>query len=171
MMKKVLFVFAVLLFSNGGMAATGTGHAQAELSTPLAVSNYRDVDFGVIAIDPAAGTQTVRLNSSLSCPATYVCGGAPGSGMITIVGAPDASVNATITTTATLDDGNGNTLVFDPNFVGMGKTRTAVLGLPYSSTPGEVQMAIGGAIEFTGNEVGGVYSSRNGTGYQVTVNY
>lgn len=170
-MKKILFPIALLLASNV-FAATGTGHAQAELSQPLTVENTQNINFGTISIDPGAGTQTVSLTNSsvVTCPASYSCSGGAHWGLIKVKGAQDQIVNVNmIGSTATLSDGSGNTITLDPWFSTGGDEYTKSL----SSISGELNMGIYASITFTGNEVAGTYSSTNagGSGYTVTVNY
>lgn len=170
---KHLSLFALgLILSSGAFAATGTGHAQAELSTPLTVTNTQNIDFGTVAIDPAAGPQTITLNSgtgdTVECPASYVCGsGQPG--LITITAQQYANINISIVgQTATLSDGAGNTLVFDPKFPdGTDLWTNQTMSTTSTTRP------VYGSISFTGNEPAGVYNTTNagGSGYVVTVNY
>lgn len=119
-MKKTLKLSMMALMlglSSNAMAATGTGHARAELLNPLTVANQTTLDFGKIAIDPAAGAQTLSMTSAgvVTCPASYVCSGTTTEGEILITGAPGGTVDISISgSTATLDDGAGHTLTFDP---------------------------------------------------------
>ncbi|MBN2779788.1 MAG: DUF4402 domain-containing protein [Alphaproteobacteria bacterium] len=168
--KISLFAIATV-FSSGAFAASGTGHAQMELSTPLTVTNSQDVNFGSIAIDPGAGPQTVTMNNSgiiTNCPVSYVCSGTTAGGLIQMTGAPDILVYVSMTgELATLSEGNGNTLTFDPVFTTGTDTASSRLN------GGSNYLYIGGSIDFTGNEPAGVYNTTNagGSGYQVTVNY
>ncbi|MBN1784047.1 MAG: DUF4402 domain-containing protein [Alphaproteobacteria bacterium] len=168
--KLSLFTMGIVL-SSGVMAATGTGHAQAELSNPLTVNANLPINLGTIAIDPAAGPQTVSIdpdNEVVSCPSSYVCSGFPEAGGMNISGAPGALINIDITgSTATLDDGSGNTLIFDPILEGSVKT----IGNFALDSKGSGNFVIGGSVDFTGNETAGTYTSQNGSGYTVTVNY
>lgn len=172
-MKKLILIFFGVALSTNVFAATGSGHAQAELSQPLGVTNGRDVDFGVIAIDPATGAQTVYVNRTtgeVSCPATYVCGGTPDRGIIDITGPPNSKINISIAgEEAILSDGIGNTIVFDPTLV-FGSDVATEVNIP---SGGLAKIGIGGWLSFTGNEPEGSYSSRNagGSGFVVTVNY
>ncbi|MBN1783770.1 MAG: DUF4402 domain-containing protein [Alphaproteobacteria bacterium] len=168
--KVSLFAMGVVL-SSGAMAATGTGHAQVELTNPLTVTNTTTVDLGVIAIDPGAGAQTVSIaaaTGTVTCPATYVCSGTPVAGSIRVTGAPSTAVNVDITgSTATLDDGSANQLTFDPIF----DNATDQYNAFTLDGSGIGDFAIGGSIDFTGTEVAGVYTSTAGSGYTITVNY
>lgn len=170
-MKHLLFITALLLTSNV-FAATGDGHAQAELAKPLSVTHWQSVYFGTIAIDPAAGPQVVELvglSNSINCPATYVCSGSPTRGVLQIRGAPNTSVQISFEgSTATLSDGLGNTVIFDPEY--WTGVETASLS---TSGSGDAYAEISGEITFTGTEPSGTYSSTNagGSGYTVTVNY
>lgn len=173
-MKK-LFTLSLLAFgatlTSNAFAATGTGEAQAELTYPLGVSNAQNANLGTIAIDPGAGTQTITLSLSntVNCPATYVCTGSAQTGYLQVTGALSTSIYIDITgSTATLDDGSGNTLTFDPFLFSTLDTQTITVG-----SGGSTFVSFGGTIEFTGNEVVGTYSSNNagGSGFTVTVNY
>ncbi|MBN2780123.1 MAG: DUF4402 domain-containing protein [Alphaproteobacteria bacterium] len=171
MLKISIFAMGLIL-SSGAMAATGTGHAQAELSTPLSIS-ANSINFGTIAIDPAAGPQTISLTTAdtVTCPATYVCSGSANSSNPIISGAPFQSFSLSLVgSTATLSDGLGHVLTFDPEIIiiGSGDTFSATLG-----AGGTYGVAIGGSINFTGNELAGIYSSSNagGSGYIINVNY
>ncbi|MBN1783577.1 MAG: DUF4402 domain-containing protein [Alphaproteobacteria bacterium] len=158
-----------LLVSSTAFAATGTGHAQAVLDNPLALQNLQDVNLGTIAIDPGAGAQTVSIDvaGSVTCPATYVCSGSPTFGVIEVTGAPSSNVDVSITgATATLDDGSGNTLTFDPVLTGDIDTGSVLLDVL-----GGTYIYVGGSIDFLGTETAGTYTSQNGSGYTVTVNY
>ncbi|MBN1783644.1 MAG: DUF4402 domain-containing protein [Alphaproteobacteria bacterium] len=166
-----LFALGAMLTSNT-FAATGTGHAQAELTNPLTVVNNVTLNFGTIAIDPAAGAQTLAMNGSgiVVCPATYVCSGSSVYGRVTVTGSPDTLVSLSLSgSTATLSDGAGNSLIFDPYF---NNETDSVINSPLSAV-GVATIFVMGSIDFTGNEVAGTYSSSNagGTGYTVTVNY
>ncbi|MBN1784099.1 MAG: DUF4402 domain-containing protein [Alphaproteobacteria bacterium] len=170
-MKKILFLVGFMLSTNA-FAATGAGEAQAELTTPLSISIDREVSFGTIAIDPSAGPQTIEVYVSqiTSCPPSYVCSGSVNQSIATVSGAPHQLVSASVEgSTAILDDGSGNQLIFDP-FLGSGKTESFNYDLGAS---GSFIWSIGGTIDFTGNETAGIYRSTNtgGSGYQVTVNY
>lgn len=125
-----------------------------------------DIDFGTIAIDPAAGPQTVSIDheSVVTCPPTYVCSGTPSYGRPMAQGAPNTMVNITINSTATLSDGAGHTLTFTPTPV------NSYLSL---NEAGVRSWRVSGSIDFTGDEAAGVYSTANagGSGYTITVNY
>lgn len=130
-----------------------------------------NVRFGTIAIDPAAGPQTATLvvGQPIICPEAYVCSGFSGVGSIQIDSAP-ATLNLSMEgSLATLSDGAGHTLTFDPAF----NDGTDIKSLYSVGGVGGVTMAIGGSITFTGNEVAGVYNTTNagGSGYIVNVNY
>ncbi|MBN1784033.1 MAG: DUF4402 domain-containing protein [Alphaproteobacteria bacterium] len=165
-MKKLFFIFTLLVSSNS-FAATGSGHAQAELSTPLSISNSVQLNFGTIAIDPGSGGQVlwIGISDNIACPATYVCTGSPQTGHLIIQGAPSSLVNVSVVSNAVLSDGNGNTLIFVPN-IGGGTEKTL-------SESGSLDIAYNGTISFTGSEVIGTYSSSNagGSGFQVTAIY
>ncbi|MBN1784037.1 MAG: DUF4402 domain-containing protein [Alphaproteobacteria bacterium] len=169
---KTFFIFGLSFFiGTNVMAATGTGHAQAELASPLIVVNGQNVDFGIIAIDPAAGSQTVSMSATLtfSCPSAYVCSTPRASGRIIISGAPNTMVYYSVEgSMATLSDGLGHTLAFDPLF------QSDLDASSYTLFPGgSMAVPVGGSLYFTGNEVSGTYNTTNagGSGYQVTVNY
>ncbi|MBN1784032.1 MAG: DUF4402 domain-containing protein [Alphaproteobacteria bacterium] len=166
-MKKVFFVLT-LLFTSNAFAATGSGHAQTELETPLKVTSLADVTFQTIAIDPSAGPQVLTMEE---CPATYVCTGPKLYGFLDIRGAPSTVVHASLTgSTATLSDGAGNTITFDPFFRGAPRYETLNTAL---SAGGALSLNVDGLLYLTGNEPAGTYSSKNagGSGYQITVNY
>lgn len=173
-MKKLFFITTLLLASNA-FAATGTGEAQAELSTPLKVENIINANFGTIAVDSSAGAQTVTLSTNfggtIECPAAYACSGVPSSGRIRITRAPNTTFDISIVgSVAILSDGAGNQLVFDPV---LGTSSEVLTDVNLSPTTGIVDFYLGGTIDFTGNEPAGTYSSTNagGSGYQITVNY
>lgn len=170
-MRKLFHLFiAGLLTSPTAFAATGTGEARVSLSTPLSVSIDQPVRFGAIAIDPSAGPQTIELYNGVitNCPASYVCSGSVNQSLLTVSGANWQDVSVSVSgSTATLDDGSGNQLVFDP-FLGSGKTETFNYNL---GAGGSFLWSVGGTIDFTGNETAGTYTSQNGSGYTVTVNY
>lgn len=169
-LKTSIFAMGLVL-SSGAFAATGTGHAQAELTHPLTVTNNQDVNFGVIAIDPAAGPQTVPVNGAhvVTCPTTYVCSGTTHGGNLALTGAPNTTVDINLTgSTAVLSDGTGNTLTFDPSFGNStDASSTTLLG------DGTRNILIIGELSFTGTEPAGVYNTTNagGSGYILTVNY
>lgn len=173
MKSKILFTLFTLI-SLKVNAATGTGEVQTVLANPLTVTNTQDINFGTIAIDPAAGTQVVSINPSseaITCPPTYVCSESGARGRIRIDGAPSTIVNFSIEgELAILSDGLGNTLIFDP--VLQTGTDTWLNTISLTQT-GVINTSIGGSITFTGNETAGTYSSRNagGSGYTFTVNY
>lgn len=175
-MKKFFGLFFIGLFiSPVAFAATGSGEAQARLATPLSVLNYRNIRFGTVAIDASAGAQTVTMNNdqSLNCPAAYVCAGTIRSGQLSVY-LPSSSQMGSSTrfylslegSIATLSDGAGNTLTFDPIFHNGTDTYTDL---------GQTQRIIDvyGALYFTGTEPSGIYNTTNagGSGYTVTVNY
>ncbi|MBN1783587.1 MAG: DUF4402 domain-containing protein [Alphaproteobacteria bacterium] len=165
-MKQILFILGLLLTSNT-FAATGTGHAQTELTNPLSITETTSINFGAVAIDPAAGPQEMILSES-DCPATYVCTGQRTDGLLLIKGNPWSTVYVSIEgETAILSDGNGNTIVFDPS---LGGADTRALDI---FPNGERTRTVNGKIYFTGSEPAGTYSSENagGSGYQITVNY
>ncbi|MBN1783887.1 MAG: DUF4402 domain-containing protein, partial [Alphaproteobacteria bacterium] len=158
------------MFSSGVMAATGTGHAQVELTNPLTVANIANVNFGTIAIDPAAGAQTVSMAAgTVTCPATYVCSGTTNPGNLLVTGAPSTGITIDVTgSTATLSDGSGNSLTFVPYFA------PGVFTLPATlAANGTIQTGVSGTIDFAGTEVAGTYNTTNagGSGYTITVNY
>lgn len=167
-MRKLIFGLALLLTSNA-FAATGTGHAQTELSQPLVIQANDPINFGVIAIDPAAGPQSFDL-ANPTCPTGYVCYSTNRKyGNFIVRGAPNTGINISIEgETATVSDGNGNTITVDP-LLGNNQD-TWITSLPAN---GNALINVSGIIYFTGNEPGGSYSSTNagGSGYQVTVNY
>lgn len=168
MFKHSISFALVLLLSSGVFAATGTGHAQAELSTPLGVESVQDLSFGTVAIDPDGGPQTITMlsNGTRACPASYVCSGASSVARLRITGRPSTSAYVTTTgSSAVLSDGSGNTLTFVPD-------QTSSWGI-YIDGSSAHTISLGGTIDFTGNEVAGVYSSRNsgGSGFLVTVAY
>ncbi|MBN2780039.1 MAG: DUF4402 domain-containing protein, partial [Alphaproteobacteria bacterium] len=159
-------LFALSLFALGAMltsntfAATGTGHAQAELTNPLSVANITNANLGIIAIDPGAGTQTVSISDAgaVTCPATYVCSGSPTAGTIRVTGSVSTAVSVSIVgSTATLSDGSGNTLIFDPFFM-WGGSPVDSFTAP-TNLSGNLGKNVGGEITFTGAEVMGTYSS------------
>ncbi|MBN1783659.1 MAG: DUF4402 domain-containing protein [Alphaproteobacteria bacterium] len=165
----LLFVFTAF-FSFNVFAATGRGEAQAELTSPLAVSGDM-VYFGEIAIDPASGPQMISIDigSNITCPQTYVCTGFKRRGYANITGAPNSLVTLDISgSTALLSDGNGHTIVFDPTLSIFGDTRSFSL-----NTEGKASSYVVGDLYFTGNEPAGFYSSQNagGSGYIINVNY
>lgn len=174
-MKKIFALFAInFLISSVALAATGSGHAQAELTNPLVVTNALDVKFGTISIDPSAGPQSIEINaySQVTCPPAYVCSGATQAGAVFVDGAPNTSVHISVTgSTATLSNGLGETLVFDP-YIDLYSSQTEATTKSLNAS-GRVSNAIGGTITFTGNEIGGVYNTTKtgGSGYTVTVNY
>lgn len=168
-MKKVLFILNILL-SSTVMAATGSGHAQAQLTKPLSIAFVRNVNFGTISIDPSAGPQTVPIThfGIITCPPTYVCAGSPIGALMNFNGAPSAPIFVSVSgETAVLSDGAGNTVTFDPAF-GSGDTHNTTL-----DATGYKALVMGGEVSFTGNEPAGTYSSSNagGTGFQITVSY
>ncbi|MBN1783825.1 MAG: DUF4402 domain-containing protein [Alphaproteobacteria bacterium] len=159
-MKKLLPILG-LLFSSNSMAAIGTGHAQAELTKPLSITFVRNVNFGTISIDPSAGPQTIPITmyGTVTCPLTYVCAGSPIGGLMYFYGSPNIPISVSISgETATLTDGNGNSIIFDPSF-GSGDTHNTML-----DNVGYRALIMGGEISFTGNESEGVYSSTNARG-------
>lgn len=169
-LKSSLFIFGIFLVSNVN-AATGDGHAQTQLANPLTVSNAQTIDFGVIAIDPAADSQTVSIDpqvGTITCPASYICNASGTPGRIQITAGSNTIVYMSIVgSTATLTDGLSNTVIFDPFFYGGDDTRDVYL------SSGSAEDWIGGTITFTGNEPAGVYNTTNagGSGYTITVNY
>lgn len=168
-MKKLIFALSILLASNV-FAATGSGHAQAELSQPLVIETLFDISFGTVAIDPSAGPQTLDSNPNISCPTAYVCSGTRQLGQINIKGAPDTIVTVSLEgSLGIVSDGTGNTMTFDP-IITSTSSDTRVMNLGAAGSKGT---AIGGELQITGNEPGGVYSTQNagGLGYQITVNY
>ncbi len=170
MLRISLFAIAVVMSSNV-FGATGEGHAQVELLNPLTVTNQTTLDFAQIAIDPAAGAQTLSMTAAgvVTCPGNYVCSGVTTNGELLVTGAPGGSVNLSITgQTATLDDGGGNTLTFDPEFTGAVDTLAAVA---LDGVTGQATVNVGGSIDFAGTETAGTYTSVNGSAYVVTVNY
>ncbi|MHA1550091.1 MAG: DUF4402 domain-containing protein [Alphaproteobacteria bacterium] len=172
-MKKLLGISLVALFaiSSSAYAVTGDGHARITLLEVLAVTNTADVNFGEIAVDPAAGLQTITIDTSdtVSCPGTYVCSGAPASGSLAVQGAPSGTVDISVSgTTATLDDGGGNTLTFDPYFVGSVESLASVS----LDGAGQATIPVGGTLDIPAlTPVAGTYTSQNGSAYTVTVNY
>ncbi|MBN1784031.1 MAG: DUF4402 domain-containing protein [Alphaproteobacteria bacterium] len=173
--KTALFVIMAIFSSTSTFAATGSGEAKAQLTNPLSIEQTAYiVDFGTVAIDPSAGTQTVSITASSTpvrtCPPSYVCSGGPiRAGNFLIKGLKYTPVYLDISgSTAILSDGAGNTLVFDPDFLGPSDTRATSL-----DGAGRKYENIGGSITFTGSEPAGTYSSSNagGTGYQVNVVY
>lgn len=180
-MKKILFPIALLLASNV-FAATGTGHARAELSAPLSVTNTQDVNFGTIAIDPGAGSQNVSYTnqSGITCPSGYVCSGTPQLGIAQISGAPDSSLSVSIAEGMTVLSNGDKTINFDPYFTwysyaySSGGGSGNIHNKTFSQNPAtSIELRIGGTLYFTGSEDAGTYSSRTagGSGYQITVNY
>lgn len=169
-LKTSIFAMGLVL-GSGTFAATGTGHAQAELTSPLTITNTVNVDFGVIAIDPAAGPQTILIDGThtVHCPATYVCSGTPSGGGLQITGAPDVTVYVNLVgSTATLSDGTGNSITFDPSFGNSSDSTPFII-----ATNGTRNVSIIGELTFSGNEPAGTYNTTNtgGSGYTVTVNY
>lgn len=170
---KVSFFLVGMVLNHAVFAATGTGEAQAELATPLTVENTRDLNFGTIAIDPGAGSQTLELRfpQGVVCPASYVCSGTQDAGIIKISGNPNSLVNVSLSgSTATLSDGVGNTLVFDPMIITVNSIAVNADTYQMTLVP-TVSFYVGGEITFDGSEVPGTYTSQNGSGYIVTVNY
>lgn len=165
---KILSLFAVgLILSTGVFAATGSGHAQAELSTPLMVETVSPVNFGTISIDPSAGPQILEVHDD--CPATWVCT-SRSRASFRIHGAPNTGIHLDFSgETATLTDGAGNSIIFDPWFgPGFGdSTSTATF------EDGTRIMSVRGYMHFTGNEPAGSYSTQNagGSPFTLTVNY
>ncbi|MBN1783772.1 MAG: DUF4402 domain-containing protein [Alphaproteobacteria bacterium] len=148
------------------------GHAQTELSSPLSITNTQNVDFGTIAIDPSAGAQEIPIFAgNVTCPATYVCSGTPSSGIMTVVSAYNVFFHISlIGASATLSDGAGNTIFFDPSLApGHGDEGTFVT----SEGSGPRDFDIHGKIYLTGNEPAGVYNTSNagGTPFIITINY
>ncbi|MBN1783646.1 MAG: DUF4402 domain-containing protein [Alphaproteobacteria bacterium] len=171
MFKLTLFILGLILGSSA-YAATGTGHAQAILDTPLSVTSVSNIDFGTIAIDPAAGPQAVTMTcagwvTNISCPATYVCSG--GSlGMMEVTGANGVSFTRSISgSTAVLSDGKGNTIPFVPKTLNGPDVETFYFELPV------VGMGYCGTLYLNGDEPAGAYNTTNagGSGFTVTVNY
>ncbi|MBN1783846.1 MAG: DUF4402 domain-containing protein [Alphaproteobacteria bacterium] len=172
--KSSTFALSIF-FASGVMAATGSGHAQAELSNPLTITNSANINFGTIAIDPGTGPQTVGLNrfsgGLVSCPATYVCSGTTHYGQIALTGAPNTGVNINLGATGILSDGSGHLITFEPYFIPAGShEHTSSLILDAS---GLASFNVIGEITFSGAETAGTYSSANsgGSGYTITVNY
>ncbi|MBN2779606.1 MAG: DUF4402 domain-containing protein [Alphaproteobacteria bacterium] len=170
-MKYVSLFTLGLILSTSAFAATGTGHAQAELSNPLSVTNDINVDFGTIAIDPAAGPQTISMSNTnvVSCPTTYICSGAPTKGALEVTGAPTTNFQVNLVgSTATLSDGTGNTILFDPTLGNSSESGQFTM-----AADGTRNVSIIGELSFTGNEPAGTYNTTNpgGSGYTVTVNY
>jgi hypothetical protein len=117
MLKRSISFALAFLLSSGAFAATGAGHAQAELTNPLTVTSPIDVNWGTIAIDPSAGPQTISMSTGgiVSCPSSYVCPATATRGLISITGAPNTPIDLSLSgQIAILSDGNGNTLTFDP---------------------------------------------------------
>ncbi|MBN1783835.1 MAG: DUF4402 domain-containing protein [Alphaproteobacteria bacterium] len=170
-MKHIFGLFSCFLcMSSVVIGANGTG--AVEFLAPVAVQHTQNVNFGTVAIDPTAGTQTVTRSvttGSRVCPAAYVCTGTSQNGLFTITGYPSASISLSVVgQLATLSDGAGHTLTFDPTFYDEVDSTTRVL-----DASGVKVFSVGGSITFTGNEVAGTYSSQNsgGSGYTITVNY
>ncbi|MBN1783792.1 MAG: DUF4402 domain-containing protein [Alphaproteobacteria bacterium] len=171
-MKYLYILITGMTLSTNVFAATGSGHAQAELSNPLSVSFPANINFGSISIDPGAGAQTITISttSTVTCPSTYVCTGPASRAIVRVMGMPGALINIDMSgSIATLSDGTGNTLIFDP-VLSNGEDAWPPLSI---NPDGSQQWAIGGSIDFTGNEVAGTYSSQNtgGSGFTVTINY
>ncbi|MBN1783769.1 MAG: DUF4402 domain-containing protein [Alphaproteobacteria bacterium] len=168
--SHLFFTGITMLLSNQSSAVFGIGHARAELASPLIIIDQIECNFGFIAIDPDMGFQTISMTAdgTITCPETYVCGGNPNRGQFQTSGAPNALVNINITgATATLGNGAGGFVTFDPTFEG----ETDILSNIVLDQSGTATIPFGGKIDFTGNESPGTYTSSNGSSFLVTVNY
>lgn len=170
MRKKLLLLLSFWLSNLPLQASIGIGHAQAELSNPLIIIDQIALNFGFIAIDPDVGAQTILMepDGEIVCPEKYVCGGLKNSGQFQTTGAPNALINVNISgATASLGNGSGNFVTFDPHFEG----DTDMLSNVTLDAGGTANIPFGGRINFTGNEIPGTYTSDNGSSFLITVNY
>jgi hypothetical protein len=170
MNKKLLVLSAIFAvaaqFGTAATAADVNGTATALVIEPLSIIENSALDFGTVAGGPsldaivmtAGGVRTVTGTSARIIPV-----GPGAAGNFTITGEPNQAYVLSISASATLGNGAGDSMTVD--------TFTDNAPSPLDAG-GSDTLLVGGTLRIGANQAGGTYSTTTGGApYLVTVNY
>ncbi|MCT4552689.1 MAG: DUF4402 domain-containing protein [Alphaproteobacteria bacterium] len=166
-MKKIslsLLALAGVLVTAESRAASINGVVNAEIVAPLEIVEDTQMDFGTLSTDGTPETVVMDNAGSVTCPSTMYCDGSTDAGVYTITGAPNGSVDVTVSD-AVLSDGSGNTMSLTNDYgIKAGETLDGT---------GELVINVGGELAVAGDQATGIYSTSSvgGTAMTIDVNY
>lgn len=162
-LKLGLAALMASLYSTGVSADVIPGNADATVIAPLLLTETTAMDFGTLAGGTTAGTVVMDVANARTTTggATALASAGGTAGAFTIQGAAAQAYTLTISGTATLDDGTGNTMTAD--------TFTHNAG---ALTGGVDAFSVGGTLNVGASQPLGVYSTTTGgTTFTLTANY
>lgn len=156
------------MYSTGVSADIISGNADANVIAPLLLVETTAMNFGDVAGGTGAGTVVLDLAGArtVTGDASTLASGAGSAGAFTIEGAAGLAFTLSVTGTATLSDGGGNTMTAD-TFTENGSAVT----LTGTGSPDAFQ--IGATLNLGAGQAAGAYSTANAGGatFTVTANY
>jgi hypothetical protein len=156
------------MFSTSATADIIPGNATANVIAPLLLVEVTPMNFGDVAGGTGTGTVVMDLvgGRTVTGDASALASGAGSAGAFTIEGAAGLAFTLSVTGTATLTDGGGNSMTVD-TFTENGSAVT----LSGTGTPDA--FAIAGTLHIGASQVANPYSTANAGGatFTVTANY
>lgn len=164
-LKLGLAALMASVYSTGVSADVVPGNADATVIAPLLLVEVTAMDFGTLAGGTAAGAVVMDTAGARtpSGGATVIAGSPGAAGAFTIQGAAAQAFTLSITGTATLTDGSGNSMTAD----------TFTNTTPGALTGAADAFSVGGTLNVGASQVAGGYSTANAGGatFTVTANY
>lgn len=156
------------VYSTGASADVINGNATANVIAPLLLVETTAMNFGDVAGGTGTGTVVLDLTGARTATgdASALASGVGAAGEFTIEGATGLAFTLSVTGTATLTDGGGNSMTVD-TFTENGSAVT----LTGTGTADGFQ--IGGTLNIGASQAAGAYSTLNAGGapFAVTANY
>ncbi len=160
-MKKITFILLALIISGTAFAqdaatASGTATVNAEIVSPIEITDGSALDFGRIIGNDAGGTVSVSTdgerttdNDNLLAPSTTVQ-----AASFSVTAAKDYKFSITIPTINLTGDGDAMAVTFDSslgneNVVGTGAVETLNVGGDLTVNAGQVEGDYTGTVEVT----------------------
>lgn len=158
-MKKITFILLVSLISGTAFAqstASGTATVNAEIVSPITITDGTDLDFGRIIGNTAGGTVTVDTdsertadNDNLLAPSTTVQ-----AASFTVKAAEGYNYKITIPTVNLAGSGDAMPVVFtsslgNTNVLGTGENQTLTVGGALTVNANQAEGAYTGTVEVT----------------------
>lgn len=164
--KLGLAALMTSIYSTGVSADVINGNATATVLAPLLLVETAAMNFGSVAGGSSAGTVVMDLLGARSTTGgATALASAPGTaGQFTIEGAAAQAFTLTVSASATMQDGSGNSMTVD-TFTENGSAVT----LSGPGVPDAFQ--ISGTLNVGASQVAGGYTTVGFTPFTVTANY
>lgn len=166
LVKLGLVALVASMYSTSASADVINGNAIATVIAPLLLVEVTPMSFGTVAGGSTAGTVVLDLlgNRTVTGGATALATAPGAAGAFTIEGAAAQAFTLTLSLSATMQDGAGNSMTVD-TFVENGN----LVSLTGPGLPDAFQ--IGGTLNVGVSQVAGGYTTVGFTPFTVTANY